>query len=415
MNVLRSASCLAAAAFLTAAPVLFATPGALPKAAAEPNPGPNAAPANCPFKVNTPPAVDSSEAPQAGDPPIPLAVPAKPVGGDALGGCGIVTAPDTPPLPTDVSADAWLVADLDSGAVVAAKDPHGRHRPASIIKVLVAMASINAFNLNKSVPGTAEDAAAEGTKVGVDEGGVFTINQLLHGLLMHSGNDAAHALAMQLGGMQQAVEKINVLAAKLGGRDTRVATPSGLDGPGMSTSAYDIGLFYRYAWQNPTFADIVATRSFDFPGHGDHPGYELENDNQLLYKYPGALGGKTGYTDDAGQTFVGAANRNGRRLMAVLLHGTRVPIAPWEQAAHLLDYGFATPQGTQVGSLIEPDPSLLPKHDSATDRQTGAQAAGLIPSGDAMPVRVGVAVVGTIVVFSLIMVARSMNRRPQHR
>jgi D-alanyl-D-alanine carboxypeptidase (penicillin-binding protein 5/6) len=219
---------------------------------------------------------------------------------------------------------------------------------------------------------------------------------------------------MQLGGMQQALEKINMLAAKLGGRDTRVATPSGLDGPGMSTSAYDIGLFYRYAWQNPTFADIVATRTFEFPGHGDHPGYELENDNKLLFNYPGALGGKTGYTDDAGQTFVGAANRNGRRLMAVLLHGTRQPIAPWEQAAHLLDYGFATPQGTQVGALIEPDPSLLPAKRDA-DRATGAQAAGLIPSADELPVRVGVGVVGTVVVFSLIMVARSMNRRPQHR
>ncbi|OBF61429.1 D-alanyl-D-alanine carboxypeptidase [Mycobacterium sp. 852002-53434_SCH5985345] len=413
MNFLRPASCLAAAVFLIAAPVTLAAPAAH----AEPGAGPNAAPANCPFKVNTPPAVDSSEVPQAGDAPIPLAVPPKPVGGEALAGCGIVAAPDTPALPTDVSADAWLVADLDSGAVIAARDPHGRHRPASIIKVLVAMASINALNLNKSVPGTADDAAAEGTKVGVEEGGVFTVNQLLHGLLMHSGNDAAHALAMQLGGMQQAVEKINVLAAKLGGKDTRVATPSGLDGPGMSTSAYDIGLFYRYAWQNPTFADIVATRTFDFPGHGDHPGYELENDNQLLYKYPGALGGKTGYTDDAGQTFVGAANHNGRRLMAVLLHGTRQPIAPWEQAAHLLDYGFSTPQGTQVGNLIEPDPSLAPaKRDSAADRQgNGAQAAGLIPSADALPIRVGVAVIGTIIVFSLIMVARSMNRRPQHR
>ncbi|MGD1240841.1 serine hydrolase [Mycobacterium seoulense] len=412
MDFLRSASCLAAALFLTAAPVAFAAP----IASAEPGAEPNAAPANCPFKVNTPPAVDSSEVPQAGDPPIPLAVPAKPVGGDALGGCGIVAAPDTPALPTDVSADAWLVADLDSGAVIAAKDPHGRHRPASIIKVLVAMASINALNLNKSVPGTADDAAAEGTKVGVEEGGVFTVSQLLHGLLMHSGNDAAHALAMQLGGMQQAVEKINVLAAKLGGKDTRVATPSGLDGPGMSTSAYDIGLFYRYAWQNPTFADIVATRTFDFPGHGDHPGYELENDNQLLYKYPGALGGKTGYTDDAGQTFVGAANHNGRRLMAVLLHGTRQPIAPWEQAAHLLDYGFSTPQGTQIGNLIEPDPSLAPaKRDSAADRQgNGAQAAGLLPSADALPVRVGVAVIGALIVFALIMVARSMNQRPQH-
>ena len=419
MSLLRSVSCLVAVIFLVAGPlVLGALPApAVPTAVADPGPEPNAGPPSCPYQVSPPPAVDSSEVPTAGDPPMPLAVPTKPVGGEALSSCGIVAAPGTPPLPGDVSADAWLVADLDSGAVVAAKDPHGRHRPASIIKVLVAMASLNALPLNKAVPGTAEDAAAEGTKVGVDEGGVFTINQLLHGLLMHSGNDAAHALAMQLGGMQQALEKINVLAAKLGGRDTRVATPSGLDGPGMSTSAYDIGLFYRYAWQNPTFADIVATQTFNFPGHGDHPGYELENDNQLLYKYPGALGGKTGYTDDAGQTFVGAANHDGRRLMAVLLHGTRQPIAPWEQAAHLLDYGFSTPQGTQVGALIEPDPSVLPtRHDGTADRQgVSAQAAGLIPSANAMPVRVGVAVIGTIIVFGLIMVARSMNRRPQHQ
>ena len=413
MTFLRSASCLAAAFFLAAAPV---TLGAS-TAAAEPAPGPNAGAPNCKYQVNTPPAVDSSEVPQAGDPPIPLVVPPKPVGGDALAGCGIITAPDTPPVPGDISAEGWLVADLDSGAVIASRDPHGRHRPASIIKVLVAMASLNALPLNKSVVGTAEDASAEGTKVGVDDGGTYTVNQLLHGLLMHSGNDAAHALAMQLGGMQQAVEKINVLAAKLGGRDTRVATPSGLDGPGMSTSAYDIGLFYRYAWQNPTFADIVATRTFDFPGHADHPGYELENDNQLLYHYPGALGGKTGYTDDAGQTFVGAANRDGRRLMAVLLHGTRQPIAPWQQAAHLLDYGFATAPGTRVGTLIEPDPSLTTPNPAATgDNAAGpaSNAAALIPAADALPVRVGVGVIGTVVVFGLIMVARSTNRRPQH-
>ena len=394
---------------MTAAPVV------LPNARAGPNLGPNAASANCPFKVNTPPAVDTSEVPQAGDPPIPLAVPTKPVGGEALAGCGMITAPDTPPPPADVSADSWLVADLDSGAVIATKDPHGRHRPASIIKVLVAMVTINSLPLNKSVPGTDDDAAAEGTKVGIEEGGQFTVNQLLHGLLMHSGNDAAHALSMQLGGMQPALEKINVLATKLGGTDTRVATPSGLDGPGMSSSAYDIGLFYRYAWQNPTFADILATRTFAFPGHGDHPGYELENDNQLLYKYPGALGGKTGYTDDAGQTFVGAANHNGRRLIAVLLHGTRQPIAPWEQTARLLDYGFATPQGTRIGTLIDPDPALLTAKRGGDGRGNGAQAAGFLPSADALPVRVGVAVVGTIVVFSLIMAARSTNRRPQHR
>ena len=396
---------------------MVAAPAALglPTALAEPVPGPNAGPPGCPYQVNTPPAVDSSEVPQAGQPPLPLALPPKPIGGDALAGCGIVAAPNTPAPPGDVSAEAWLVADLDSGAVIAARDPHGRHRPASVIKVLVAMTSINALNLNKSVPGTADDAAAEGTKVGVDADGTYTVNQLLHGLLMHSGNDAAHALAVQLGGMQTALEKINVLATKLGGHDTRVATPSGLDGPGMSTSAYDIGLFYRYAWQNPVFADIVATRTFDFPGHGDAPGYQLENDNQLLYKYPGALGGKTGYTDDAGQTFVGAANHNGRRLVAVLLHGTRLPIAPWEQAAHLLDYGFSTPAGTQVGTLIEPDPALVSAgRGGSVGPQAEPQAAGMISSADALPVRVGVGVIGTLVVFGLIMVARSMNSRPQH-
>ena len=89
---------------------------------------------------------------------------------------------------------------------------------------------------------------------------------------MHSGNDAAHALAMQLGGMDVAMQKINALANKLGGRDTRVATLSGLDGPGMSTSAYDMGLFYRYAWSNPTFASIVATQKYDFPGRPAKPG-----------------------------------------------------------------------------------------------------------------------------------------------
>lgn len=401
---------LARAAALTATMVLS---GAPVLAWADPVPAPD--PNSCPYKVSTPPAVDSSEVPTAGDPPQPLPVPATAVGGDALSGCGVIVAAGAPPLPADVSAEAWLVADLDTGDVIAARDPHGRHRPASIIKVLTAMQAINELPLNKVVEGTQADADAEGTKVGVDVGGKFTVNDLLHGLLMHSGNDAAHALAMQLGGsggQDVALQKVNTLASKLGAKDTRVATPSGLDGPGMSTSAYDVGLFYRYAFGNPTFSDIVATRTYNFPGHpakpgedGDHPGYELENDNKLLLNYPGALGGKTGYTDDAGQTFVGAANRDGRRLVAVLLRGSREPIAPWEQAAHLLDYGFATAPGTKIGTLIEPDPSLIPPKPEAAPLDMP------ILSADALPVRIGVSVVGAVIVLSLILAARSLNQR----
>src|SRR4051794_16812944 len=402
LTLFPRAAALAAAFFLLASPAV---------ASAEPNAAPDAA--TCPFRESTPPAVDSSEVPEAGDPPAPLPVPAKPLGGDALSGCGIITAAGTPPVPADVSAEAWVVADLDSGDIIAARDPHGRHRPASIIKVLVAVQALRELPIHKVVAGTQDDANAEGTKVGVGENGFYSINDLLHGLLMHSGNDAAHALSVQLGGMDTALQKINDLAGKLGGRDTRAATPSGLDGPGMSTSAYDIGLFYRYAWENPTFADIVATRSFDFPGRGD-VGYPVENDNQLLYNYPGAMGGKTGYTDDAGQTFVGAANHDGRRLMAVLMRGTREPIAPWEQAAHLLDYGFATAPGTKLGTLIDPDPSLLASNPEAAPNPAATAASTPLPDIDAMPVRVGVGIVGSVIVFGLIMGARSLNRRPQH-
>jgi len=407
-RLVARAAALAATLCLVGAPVVA---WADPEAAPDPN--------SCPYKVSTPAAVDSSEVPTAGDPPQPLAVPATPVGGDALGSCGVSVAAGTPPLPGEVSAEAWLVADLDSGNVIAARDPHGRHRPASTIKVLLAMAAINELPLDKVIEGTQSDADAEGTKVGVDLGGRYTVNDLLHGLLMHSGNDAAHALAMALGGsgaMDAAMQKINTLATKLGGRDTRVATPSGLDGPGMSTSAYDMGLFYRYAFNNETFAAIVAARTYDFPGHpakpgedADHPGYELENDNKLLLNYPGAMGGKTGFTDDARQTFVGAANHDGRRLVAILLRGTREPIAPWEQAAHLLDYGFATKVDTKIGSLIEPDPSLMPpKPEAAPDNNP-------ILAGGGLPVRIGVAVVGTVIVFSLMLAARSLNQRVQAR
>jgi serine-type D-Ala-D-Ala carboxypeptidase (penicillin-binding protein 5/6) len=403
----RRLASLAAAAALLTAPALLG----VPIAAAEPPP--EADP--CPYRVTTPPAVDASEVPQPGDPtPDPLAVPDTTVGGQALSNCGIITAPGSAPVPDDVTAESWVVADLDTGDIIAARDPHARHRPASIIKVLVAMAAIKELPIHKVVAGTQDDANAEGTRVGVGEGGFYSINDLLHGLLMHSGNDAAHALAMQLGGMDTALGKINTLAGKLGGKDTRVATPSGLDGPGMSTSAYDIGLFYRYAWQNAVFTDIVGTKTFDFPGRGD-VGYQVENDNKLLDNYPGAMGGKTGYTDDAGQTFVGAANHDGRRLVAILMRGTRVPIAPWEQAAHLLDYGFATPPGTKVGALVEPDPSLLAKNPGPVapgDPGTQDLAALGLPPVDATPVRVGVGVVGALVVFGLMMGARSLNRRP---
>ncbi|MBF6172520.1 D-alanyl-D-alanine carboxypeptidase family protein [Nocardia blacklockiae] len=316
---------------------------------------------SCPNKTVPPPAIDTSEVPAPGEPtPTPLPVPSPPIGGDKLGGCGLVLPEGAPPVPAELSATAWVIADLDTGRVLAAKDPHGRYRPASTIKVLLAAVALRSLDLDKVVVGTQDDANADGTRVGIGPGGRYTNRQLMQALIMASGNDAAHAIATQLGGEKATVAKMNELAKRLHAMDTRAATPSGLDGPGMSTSAYDLAALFRESMTIPTFAELVHTEQVDFPGFPanpqipgdqDHPGFPIANDNHLLYDYEGTLGGKTGYTDDARQTFVTAAERGGHRLVVTLLQADVRPIRPPQQAARLLDYGFALASDASVGTL----------------------------------------------------------------
>lgn len=386
---------------------------------------------NCPFATSPPPAIDLSEVPAPGSTvPQPLPIPADAVGGDRLAECGAVLPDDAPPLPADISATGFVVADMDSGTVLAAKDPHGRYRPASTIKMLLALVALDELNLNTQITATAEDAAAEGSAVGIGKNGVYTNLQLMQGLVMASGNDAAHALSRQLGGDSATVDKMNAKAAELGALDTRTATPSGLDGPGMATSAYDLALIYRAAMRNPTFAQLIATETVQFPGYPkdlaipddqDRPGFALSNDNQLLYNYEGALGGKTGYTDDARQTFVAGAERDGRRLVVTILKGDVLPIRPWEQAARLLDYGFAVDSSNGVGDLVEPQstsavtstrassptPTLAQPPASATGSST--RQSDMQAQGDTV-VRIAIGVIGAIVVIGLLWGARRLSR-----
>ncbi|MGA9870718.1 MAG: D-alanyl-D-alanine carboxypeptidase family protein [Rhodococcus sp. (in: high G+C Gram-positive bacteria)] len=389
---------------------------------------------DCPFAATPPPAIDLSEVPAPGETtPSPLPVPAEAVGGELLGRCGVVIADGAPPVPADISATGWVLSDLDTGEVIAAKDPHGRYRPASTIKILLALVAIEELNPDTVVVGTADDADVEGSAVGIGKGGVYSNFQLLQGLVMASGNDAAHALATQLGGDETTVEKMNAKAQDLGALDTRTATPSGLDGPGMSSSAYDMALFFRAAMRNPTFARLIATESVPFPGFPrdpavpgdvDRPGFALSNDNLLLYNYDGALGGKTGYTDDARQTFVGGAERAGRRLSVTLMKGDVLPIRPWEQAARLLDYGFASAPDTSVGTLAAPDsvgivtstrtaaPTTAspPAGDVGTFTGSSERQSSLEAGGDTA-VRVGIGIIGALVVLGLLLGARQLNRR----
>ncbi|MBV9141713.1 MAG: D-alanyl-D-alanine carboxypeptidase [Pseudonocardiales bacterium] len=308
----------------------------------------------CSPQIAPPPPVDSSEAPAPGTlAPPPLAVPDPPVGGLRMGECGLVLPAGAPAPPTGISSTSWLIADADSGAVLAARDPHARNRPASTLKLLIALLVADQLPPDRVVVATEADTDEDGSRVGVGPGGRYTVRQLLTGLLLASGNDAAHALAVQLGGVRQTLEQMNELAARLGARDTRAATPSGLDGVGMSASAYDLALAFRQVLRRPLLAELLGTRQTDFPGYGNRPGFVVSNDNKLLRTYPGALGGKTGFTDDARHTQLDAAQRGGRRLMVVLMRGEQRPVSMSEQAARLLDYGFALPPGSSVGRLVD--------------------------------------------------------------
>ncbi|WIM68988.1 serine hydrolase [Corynebacterium breve] len=337
-----SAVALLCAIALTASPLLWAEEPTTREVAPDTD--------RCPQATWPPKAQTTSEAPTSIS-PLPQLYD---------GPCGI-TAPDGFKVDDNVLASSWLVADVDSGEVIAMKDPHGRYRPASIIKVLLAMVVINELPMEQEVTVSLESASQQGSAVGIGEGGVYTVEQLLLGLLLASGNDAAHALAQTLGGDEATLRKINALASELGTTDTRVATYSGLDASGMQTSAWDLGLMYRAAYADPTFSRLVNTESVEFPGYGDTPGYELWNDNQLFMNDPNGIGGKTGFTDDANHTFVGALGRDGRRLMAIILDTTVGEMRPWQQSQALLHeaYNFDT-SVAELTQLPEPPKQAPP-------------------------------------------------------
>ncbi|CAM3052770.1 D-alanyl-D-alanine carboxypeptidase family protein [Skermania piniformis] len=387
---------------------------------------------SCPNRTQPPRAIDASEIPTPGQPkPQPLPVPDQPVGGTMLGRCGTIVPAGAPALPKDISATSWVVADLDTGNVLAAKDPHGRYRPASTIKTLLAIVALRELDLSRVVTGTAEDAAVDGTRVGIGPGGQYSNDQLMHALLMASGNDAANVIARELGGVDATLRKMNAQARTLGALDTRAATPAGLDGPGMSSSAYDLALIFRTAMQLPRFEQIIHTEQIDFPGFPkdpripediDHPGFAIGNDNQLLYNYDGAIGGKTGYTDDARHTFLAGAERGGRRLVVALMQADVLPIRPWEQGARLLDYGFALPRDASVGTLAATAEPAAPESRAAQPQPiaepgTIAPTAIAAPAGTASPtlphwpLRIGLILGGLLAIVLLLLTASMLHDR----
>lgn len=289
-------------------------------------------------------------------PPSPLPVPTSTLGGERLSSPGVqvdVTAGVAGP--PALRATAWLVADLDAGTVVASCNAHVRMAPASTLKILTSLALVHRLNWSARYVGQPQDAATDGTRVGIVPGSSYTVSDLFHGLMLASGNDAATALSTVAGGMPATTALMNARARELGADDTTAVNDSGLDAPGQLTSAYDLALLGRAALADPLLTGLIRTRTYMFPGKGDRPprpSFQIQNHNELLFQYPGATGVKNGYTTTAGGSYVGSATRGGHSYLVTVL---RAEGATWHLAKDLLDWAFtAAPRATPVGRLVTP-------------------------------------------------------------
>lgn len=305
------------------------------------------------------PAVKPPVPPPALPSPPPVGAADRAVGGDALATTGLAIPAGAPMAPA-VTATSWLVADLNSGAVLGGCGPHEPRTPASVQKMLLAAALMPRLDPARVVEVTRadlQDLDPASSLMGVVPGGRYSIESLWLGLLLRSGNDAANVLARVGGGAagrQGGVQAMNDEAHRLHANQTHAVTPSGLDGPGQYTSAYDLALIARATYAREDFRRYIATRVAQIPGEGGTPGFAITHDNTLLDHYPGTLGGKTGFTDLARQTYVGVAERNGRRLVVTLLGAETAPLGSLGEAAALLDWGFALSPDASVGRLITP-------------------------------------------------------------
>jgi len=250
-------------------------------------------------------------------------------------------APTAPPPPV-IKAQSAIMIDVDSGKTLYQLDPHGRHAPASLTKIVTALVALDhlRFDQTVTVPVSINQLPWDSTRMGLRAGERLTVRELLYGLFLNSGNDAAITLSEAAMPRTTFISLMNARAAAIGMSDTHFVNPIGLDDPGHYTSAADLAraseeLIRRF----PEVAAMAATPSLTLPATATHHAYTLYNLNELVRKYPGATGLKTGWTGHAGGCLIATAARAGRHLMVVVLASPRI----FDEAAALLDYGFANP------------------------------------------------------------------------
>jgi len=238
-----------------------------------------------------------------------------------------------------ISAKKAALMDADTGRFLYEKDAHSRSLIASTTKIMTALIICEQCNVLDRMKIPAEAVGIEGSSMYLREGEVLTLQELLYGLMLCSGNDAATALAIYCGGTVEGfVQLMNDKAFRLGLQGTHFENPHGLDSPNHYSTARDLAVLAAYAMKNPVFYQTVSTKSVRFGSRS------LQNHNKLLWRVDGADGVKTGFTKAAGRILVSSATRQGRRLICVTINDGN----DWQDHSSLLEEGFSRYTPNQI-------------------------------------------------------------------
>ncbi|WP_245238877.1 D-alanyl-D-alanine carboxypeptidase [Streptomyces sp. MZ04] len=316
------------------------------------------------------------------------------VGGAKLGEAGtqVSLKAGAPVLPKDLSARSWIVSDAESGDVLASHNAHWKLPPASTLKMLFADTVLPKFPKTQKHKVELSDLAGIGagsSMVGVKEDETYTVHDLWLGVFLRSGNDAVHVLSAMNGGVAQTVKDMQAHAEELQALDTNVVSPDGYDANKQVSSAYDLTLFARSGLQKKDFREYCSTATAKFPGEtkkvtkGKDKGkkkrdsFEIQNTNRLLTgdvgldPYKGIAGVKNGSTTNAGTTFTGVAERDGKVLLVTVMNpDSGEQHAVYKETERLLDWGF------QASGKVDPVGELVPPKGAATGSGKGAPGAG---------------------------------------
>jgi D-alanyl-D-alanine carboxypeptidase (penicillin-binding protein 5/6) len=250
----------------------------------------------------------------------------------------------------DLVAESAILLDFTTGKVLLEKNAHIPRPPASTTKIMTALIALERGDLNQKIVTSANASRVGGSSIYLKPGDQYKLEEMLYGLMLSSGNDAAVAVAENLAGSEEQYAAWMTEKAKLlGAKATTFLNSSGMPKPGHLTTAYDLAIITRYALNNPLFDKIVKTKQHSLLSSLPDDERILNNHNKLLWRYQYADGVKTGYTREAGRCLVASATRNGHRLIAVVLNSKKT----YEDVQKMFEYGFQKYQLLNVVSTLE--------------------------------------------------------------